>query len=90
MAEVHEAISKHSTAMHIRIKQYLALNAQREALIDEAVALCEQNKPFTTSSINAVTATMNELATQGNVPPQQTVSEDMVREYVAKKAGKNS
>ncbi|MGL4819760.1 MAG: DUF2533 family protein [Bacilli bacterium] len=82
MGEVHEAISRHSNDMHVRIKEYLALNAQREAFIDEAVKRCQNGQAFDTVAINVVTRQMNELAAKGNVPPQKLVSVEMVQAFV--------
>ncbi len=79
---VHEAITKHSQRQHEAIKQFLKLDIQREAYIEEAINLCKQNQVFNTDNINIVTAEINQLAQHERVPTRQYVTIDMIQDYV--------
>lgn len=81
---VHKEITEHVNNANKRIKDFLALDQQRELYIEEAVELCKHGKEFTTAKINEVTNKINELARQGIVPARKTVTPDMVKEYVNK------
>lgn len=81
---VHKEITQHVNKQNQRIKDFLALDQQREFYIDEAVALCRQGKDFSTEKINHVTNQINELAKQGIVPSRKKVTIEMVKEYVEK------
>lgn len=85
MTSVHEEISAHSQKQHAHIQSFLELEQKRELAIETAVFKCEQNEPFTTDDINAITSKMNELARGGIVPLRKHVTNDMVREYVKRK-----
>ncbi|OLP65049.1 hypothetical protein BACPU_20050 [Bacillus pumilus] len=85
MTNVHEEISAHSQKQHAHIQSFLALEQKREQAIDATVTRCEQNEPFTTDEINAITSQMNELARGGIVPMRKHVTTDMVKEYVERK-----
>lgn len=83
MAEVHKAITAHSQKQHEIVTTFLRLEAQREAAIEAAVALCTNGKPFSTEGINGVTQQINELAGKyGIVPTRKYVTPEMVEEYV--------
>lgn len=79
---VHEAISKHVGGQNQTITEFLQLDHYREALIEEAIELCKQNKPFITDRINEVTKEINTLNMKGELPKRKLVSVDMVKEYV--------
>ncbi|MZQ87204.1 DUF2533 family protein [Paenibacillus sp. 5J-6] len=81
---VHEAITKHSTAQHLHLVRFAELDAQRESAIDAAVELCKSGLPFTVDAINAVTAQIIAHAKEGISPLRSYVTEDMVRDYVNK------
>ncbi|WLR43687.1 YpbS family protein [Bacillus carboniphilus] len=85
MSEVHKEITKHSNSQHQHVKSFLHLEQLRETLIDEAVSLCRQNKPFDVQKINQVTKEMNHLSQRGIVPTRKMVTPEMVHEYVKKK-----
>jgi Protein of unknown function (DUF2533) len=88
LSNVHEAISQHSKNQHHHIQAYLKLEAKREALIEEAIFLCVNAKPFEVEQINIVTKEMNELASKGIVPTRKLVTKKMVEEFVVNKYGK--
>lgn len=52
--------------------------------IEEAVAKCKNDEPFSTDAINEVTEKMNQLAKKGIVPTRRLVSKEMVKEYVSR------
>ncbi|UJF35848.1 YpbS family protein [Paenibacillus hexagrammi] len=81
---VHEAISKHSTQQHLHLVRFTELDQQREQAIDEAVDLCKRGLPFTVNRINAITEAIIAHAKHGISPLRSYVTEDMVRDYVAK------
>ncbi|MCF7618126.1 YpbS family protein [Bacillus sonorensis] len=85
MTNVHEAITAHSKKQHQLIKEFVLLEQERERAIEEAVATCERQEPFSTDRINQVTAKMNELAKKGIVPQRRFVTKEMVEEYVSRK-----
>lgn len=88
MSEVHQAITKHSNRQHEIVKQFLKLEAAREAYIEEAVERCKNGQPFSVHTINAVTDEINTLAKNGIVPTRKRVTPEMVEEYVRRKYGK--
>ncbi|WP_286058398.1 YpbS family protein [Bacillus mojavensis] len=84
MSEVHKAISAHSAKQHEHIKTFMQLDHLREMAIEEAVAKCKNDEPFSTDAINEVTEKMNQLAKKGIVPTRRLVSKEMVKEYVSR------
>lgn len=84
MSEVHKAISAHSAKQHEHIKTFMRLEHLREMAIEEAVAKCKNDEPFSTDAINEVTEKMNQLAKKGIVPTRRLVSKEMVKEYVSR------
>ncbi|MGR6858641.1 YpbS family protein [Bacillus halotolerans] len=84
MSEVHKAISAHSAKQHEHIKTFMQLEHLREMAIEEAVAKCKNNEPFSTDAINEITEKMNQLAKKGIVPTRRLVSKEMVKEYVSR------
>ncbi|WP_226526709.1 DUF2533 family protein [Metabacillus niabensis] len=88
MSNVHEAISQHSNNQHQHIQSFLKLEAKRESLIEEAIFLCVNSKPFEVEQINQVTSEMNRLASEGIVPMRKLVTKEMVQEFVERKYGK--
>ncbi|MEC1291386.1 YpbS family protein [Bacillus mojavensis] len=84
MSEVHKAISAHSAKQHEHIKTFMQLEHFREMAIEEAVAKCKNDEPFSTDAINEVTEKMNQLAKKGIVPTRRLVSKEMVKEYVSR------
>ncbi|WP_078432851.1 DUF2533 family protein [Metabacillus halosaccharovorans] len=88
MSNVHEAISQHSKNQHQHIQSFLKLEAKRESLIEEAIFLCVNSKPFKVEPINQVTSEMNRLASEGIVPMRKLVTKEMVQEFVERKYGK--
>ncbi|MCY8104392.1 MULTISPECIES: YpbS family protein [Bacillus] len=84
MSEVHKAISAHSAKQHEHIKTFMQLEHLREMAIEEAVAKCKNDEPFSTDAINEVTEKMNQLAKKGIVPTRRLVSKEMVKEYVSR------
>ncbi|MEC1679732.1 YpbS family protein [Bacillus mojavensis] len=84
MSEVHKAISAHSSKQHEHIKTFMQLEHLREMAIEEAVAKCKNDEPFSTDAINEVTEKMNQLAKKGIVPTRRLVSKEMVKEYVSR------
>ncbi|PLT35697.1 DUF2533 domain-containing protein [Bacillus sp. V5-8f] len=85
---VHKDLIKHANKQHRTYKQFEALDEQRERYIDEAVSLCQQDKPFTTDKINEVTDKINLLATLRVVPSRKHVTPEMIKEYVNKFSSK--
>ncbi|MFD0696985.1 YpbS family protein [Paenibacillus sp. GCM10027628] len=81
---VHEAISKHSTAQHLHLVRFAELDEQREQAIEACVDLCRRNLPFSVDEVNAITAQIIAHAKQGISPLRSYVTEDMVRDYVNK------
>ncbi len=84
---MHLEITKHSEGQHHIVKAFIKLDEKREAYIQEAINLCKSNEPFTTTAINAVTKEMNNLGKRGivtSLPVRKFVTEQMVRDYVAK------
>ncbi|BDG80392.1 hypothetical protein BJH90_08625 [Bacillus halotolerans] len=84
MSEVHKAISAHSAKQHEHIKTFMQLEHLREMAIEEAVAKCKNDEPFSTDAINEITEKMNQLAKKGIVPTRRLVSKEMVKEYVSR------
>ena len=85
MTNVHEAITKHSTAQHEVVKTFVGLEQKREQLNDEAVSLAKLNQEFTVDKINKVTIEINKLAQKGIVPLRKLLTVDMVKEYAFRK-----
>ncbi|CAG9623691.1 YpbS family protein [Sutcliffiella rhizosphaerae] len=81
---VHKEISEHSRKQNQVVMNFLQLDQQREAFIEEAVILCQQKKPFTTAKINEVTKKINELARKGIAPQRKMVTAEMVEEFVSR------
>lgn len=81
---VHKAISEHSRKQNQVVMNFLQLEHQREAFIEEAIVLCRQKKPFATEKINEVTKRINELARKGIAPQRQLVTKEMVEEFVSR------
>lgn len=81
---VHKAISEHVNKQNKIITQFLALDQEREAYIEEAVSNCIAGIPFTPNKINEVTAKINELAKQGIIPTRKIVTQNMIEEYAQK------
>ncbi|MDP4163153.1 MAG: YpbS family protein [Bacillota bacterium] len=81
---VHHAISKHVESQNKVLNEFFTLDQQREAAIEEAVTLCEQDKPFSVDTINAITKEMNGLSMKGELPKRKLVTLEMIREYVSK------
>ncbi|AQX55255.1 YpbS family protein [Priestia flexa] len=80
---VHKAISEHSKKQHELVKAFVRLDTMREQAIEATVLLCKEGQEFSTDTINAVTAQINELAkNNGIVPTRQFVTKEMVEEYV--------
>ncbi|MFD0130748.1 DUF2533 family protein, partial [Bacillus subtilis] len=48
MSEVHKAISAHSSKQHEHIKAFMRLENMRELAIEEAIAKCRNDEPYTT------------------------------------------
>ncbi|MGN7373654.1 YpbS family protein [Bacillus halotolerans] len=84
MSEVHKAISAHSAKQHEHIKTFMQLEHLREMAIEEAVAKCKNDEPFSTDAINEITEKINQLAKKGIVPTRRLVSKEMVKEYVSR------
>ncbi|MGG3345265.1 YpbS family protein [Bacillus subtilis] len=84
MSVVHKAISAHSSKQHEHIKAFMRLENMRELAIEEAIAKCRNDEPYTTDAINEITEQMNQLAKKGIVPTRRLVSKEMVREYVSR------
>ncbi|MFX3622760.1 MAG: YpbS family protein [Ectobacillus sp.] len=82
--EVHQAITNHSKKQNAIVKEFFKLEAQREAAIDAAVALCMNGQDFSVDAINAATAQINQLAKQGIAPTRKFVTKEMVAEYTAR------
>ncbi|WP_404442332.1 YpbS family protein [Sutcliffiella horikoshii] len=81
---VHKAISEHSRKQNQVVMNFLQLEQQREAYIEEAIVLCRQQKPYTTEKINKVTNQINELARKGIAPQRKLVTKEMVEEFVSR------
>jgi len=81
---VHKAISEHSRKQNQVVMNFLQLEQQREAYIEEAIVLCRKKQPFTTEKINEVTKRINELARKGIAPQRQLVTKEMVEEFVSR------
>ncbi|SFA69505.1 MULTISPECIES: DUF2533 family protein [unclassified Bacillus (in: firmicutes)] len=79
---VHKAISQHVGGQNRTITEFLQLDQYRETLIEEALELCKQNKPFKTDRINEVTKEMNALNMKGELPKRKLVSVEMIMDYV--------
>ncbi|MCY9190598.1 DUF2533 family protein, partial [Bacillus mojavensis] len=76
--------SAQSAKQHENIKTFMQLEHLREMAIEEAVAKCKNDEPFSTDAINEVTEKMNQLAKKGIVPTRRLVSKEMVKEYVSR------
>lgn len=82
---VHKAISAHVNGQNHILSEYVQLDQQREAFIDEACQLCKKAQPFNTDKINQVTEKMNLLSKKiENLPERSYVTVQMVQEYVQK------
>jgi len=80
---VHKDLIKHASNQHKTYQKFLALDQQREQFIEEAIELCKQGKPFSTDKINAVTNSINKINLRF-IPTRQTVTGEMVQEFVKK------
>jgi hypothetical protein len=80
---VHKDLIKHASNQHETYQKFLALDQQREQYIEEAIELCKQGKPFSTDKINAVTNSINKINLRF-IPTRQTVTGEMVQEFVKK------
>ncbi|MBT2723201.1 DUF2533 family protein [Bacillus sp. ISL-46] len=80
---VHKDLIKHAANQHETYQKFLALDQQREQYIEEAIELCKQGKPFSTDKINAVTKSINQINLRF-IPTRQTVTGEMVQEFVKK------
>jgi len=85
---VHEAITAHTRKQHAHLEQFLELEAGRERAIDEAVARCAAGQPFSADAINEWTLRINKHAQNGISPTRVRVTEQMIRDFVARSAGK--
>ncbi|MBS2969344.1 DUF2533 family protein [Metabacillus sp. KIGAM252] len=85
MEEVHRAISRHSHGQHEEVRTFILLDAAREQKIEEVITKCENKEPFSVSEINEVTSKMNTMAKKVNLPLRQSVTSEMVREFVERK-----
>lgn len=81
---VHKAITEHVNKQNRRINDFLLLDKQREAYIEEAVEKCLQKQDFTTDKINDITNQINELAKGGIIPARKLVTKEMVAEFASK------
>ncbi len=81
---VHKEITAHSKKQNEIVKEFVTLDAQREAYIEEALKLYQNGEPFTTDKINEVSRKINELARKGIAPQRKYVTIDMVKEYAEK------
>ncbi|WP_053363229.1 DUF2533 family protein [Bacillus sp. FJAT-27251] len=86
---VHKELAQHAEKMNGIYKTYLQLDQQREVYIEEAVQLCKQGLPFTTSKINEVTNQINTLNLRF-IPFKKNVTPEMVQEYVEKIKNKDA
>lgn len=80
-------ISKHSQKQHAHLVRFAELDAERELAIEQAVRLLLAGEPFSVEEINAATRRINEHAKHGISPTRVFVTEEMVREYVARRQG---
>ncbi|UUZ78927.1 YpbS family protein [Paenibacillus sp. P26] len=85
MNQVHEAITAHTRKQHAHLERFLELDEARERAIEEAVSLCEKGLSFSVERINAITAQINAHAGQGISPLRKPVTEQMVRDYTARR-----
>jgi hypothetical protein len=83
---VHEAISHHSNKQYQHLEKFKQLDELREQAIDEAVALCTNNQPFTVDKINQATAMIIDHAKHGISPLRQMVTVEMVQQFVQQKS----
>lgn len=81
---VHEAISSHSRKQHTHLEIFKQLDIQREQAIEEAVTLCKAGLLFNVDTINQITRQINAHALNGISPIRIEVSEEMVRDFVAR------
>jgi hypothetical protein len=79
---VHEAISRHSTAQHLHLIRFQELDEQREQAIEACILLCKNGEAFSVDPINQITAAIIEHAKHGISPLRQTVSEQMIKDFV--------
>ena len=82
---VHKAITEHSKKQNEIVTKFLQLEAKRESLIEQAIQLCIEGKPFSTEEINFVTNQINQLARSGIAPQRKLVTTEMVQEFVNRK-----
>lgn len=85
MAEVHAAITAHSTRQNKIVRTFFLLDQKREAAIEEAIRKCKRKESFTVDQINEITKEMRKLSSTGIVPVRQLVTKEMVAEYVYRK-----
>jgi hypothetical protein len=83
---VHKAISKHSTSQHLHLVQFQNLDEQREQAIEACISLCKHGESFSVDTINRITAAIIEHAKHGISPLRQQVTEQMIRDFVAKQS----
>ena len=81
---VHKAISAHVNKQNKIITEFLALDQEREAYIEEAVSNCKSGTLFTPDKINEVTSQINKLSKHGIIPSRKFVTSEMIEEYVKK------
>ena len=81
---VHKAITAHSKKQNEIVMKFLQLENLREKYIEEAIYQCQHNEPFSTVEINEVTKKINELAKSGIAEQRKFVTEEMVKEFVAR------
>ncbi|WP_147534793.1 DUF2533 family protein [Bacillus marasmi] len=82
---VHKAISAHVNGQNHILNDYVQLDQQREAFIEEACQLCKAGQPFNTDKINHVTEKLNLLSKKiENLPERKYVTIQMVQDYVQK------
>lgn len=83
---VHEAITAHTRKMHTHLELFQQMDEQREAAIEQAIAICTSGQPFGVEEINRITANINEHAKHGISPTRPYVTTDMVLEFVKRTA----
>lgn len=77
---VHKDLIKHAKNQNQSYQEFKALDEMRERVIEEAVELCIQGKPFTTDKINEVTNKMNRINLR-IISLRKNVTTEMVQEY---------
>ncbi|MEK8128408.1 DUF2533 family protein [Paenibacillus filicis] len=82
---VHEAITTHTSKQHAHLQRFLELEEARERAIDRALAACAEGRPVQVEEINAWTDRINEHAHHGISPTRVRVTEQMIREFAARR-----